>query len=62
MHESWTNTLSDELAKPYFAELLKFVAAERESHKIYPPKGKVFTAFKVTPFDKVRVVILGQKD
>jgi len=60
MHESWTHILSDEMAKPYFAELLTFVAAERESHKVYPPKGKVFTAFEVTPFDKVRVVILGQ--
>lgn len=52
--------LRDELNKSYFAELLKFVATERESHKIYPPKGKVFTAFDVVPFDKVRVVILGQ--
>lgn len=60
MHESWSHVLDDELAKPYFTELLKFVATERETHKVYPPKGKVFTAFEVVPFDKVRVVILGQ--
>ena len=60
MHESWSHVLDDELAKPYLVELLKFVATEREHHKVYPPKGKVFTAFEVTPFDKVRVVILGQ--
>lgn len=60
MHESWSRVLDGELVKPYFTELLKFVAAERETHKVYPPKGKVFTAFEVVPFDKVRVVILGQ--
>jgi uracil-DNA glycosylase len=60
MHDSWSLVLEDELNKPYFAELLKFVTTERESHKIYPPKGKVFTAFDAVPFDKVRVVILGQ--
>jgi uracil-DNA glycosylase len=60
MHESWSHVLDDELAKPYFVELLKFVATERETYKVYPPKGKVFTAFEVVPFDKVRVVILGQ--
>lgn len=60
MHESWSSVLNDELNKPYFAELLKFIATEREAHKVYPPKGKVFTAFEVVPFDKVRVVILGQ--
>jgi uracil-DNA glycosylase len=60
MHESWSSVLDDELAKPYFSDLLKFVATERETNKVYPPKGKVFTAFDVVPFDKVRVVILGQ--
>jgi len=60
MHESWSQALGDELTKPYFTDLLKFVATERETHKVYPPKGKVFTTFEVVPFDKVRVVILGQ--
>lgn len=60
MHESWSKALEDEVNKPYFGELLKFVASEREAHKVFPPKGKVFTAFDVVPLDKVRVVILGQ--
>ena len=60
MHESWKEMLSDELQKPYFGELVQFVKGEREHSTIYPPVGKVFTAFEVTPFDEVSVVILGQ--
>ena len=60
MHEAWARILESEVRKPYFSNLLKFVATEREGHKIFPPKGQVFTAFDVVPFDQVRVVILGQ--
>jgi len=59
MHESWKAALSDELAKPYVNDLLDFVQRERESQTVFPPKGEVFTALE-TPFDSVRVVILGQ--
>jgi uracil-DNA glycosylase len=57
---SWREPLAEELAKPYFAQLAEFVAAERQTHTIYPPKGQVFTALQLTPFEAVRVVILGQ--
>ena len=57
---SWQQVLSEELQKPYFTELLNFVAAERQQHTIYPPENLVFNAFSLTPFSKVKVVILGQ--
>lgn len=60
MHESWRERLADETQKPYFDQLVDFVRKERESHVVFPSRTNVFTAFKVTPFDDVRVVILGQ--
>ncbi len=60
MDASWKAFLVDEFTKPYFRSLAEFVRAERESHTVFPAAGNVFEAFKVTPFDRVRVVILGQ--
>jgi len=60
MHESWKLVLQDEMQKPYFIDLVKTLRAERVKGEVYPPPGKVFTAFEETPFDQVRVVILGQ--
>jgi uracil-DNA glycosylase len=60
MHESWIEALSDEMKRPYFIDLVGFIREEREKSVIYPPVGKVFTAFDVTPLDEVSVVILGQ--
>jgi len=57
---SWDQKLGDALAQPYFADLFAFVAKEREERDIYPPENKVFDAFKHTPFDQVKVVIMGQ--
>lgn len=57
---SWREQLSAELAAPYFAELAAFVDVERVSHTIYPAERDVFRAFGETPFDAVRVVLLGQ--
>lgn len=56
----WESVLADELAQPYIADLAAFVAAERREHTIYPPEEDVFTALKLTPFDAIRAVILGQ--
>lgn len=56
----WAAVLAEEFAKPYFAELQAFVAAERQSHDIFPAEADVFNAFAFTPFDQVRVVLLGQ--
>lgn len=60
MHPSWKQALADEFQKPYFYTLADFVKAERVEHVVFPPPGQVFRAFDVTPFDEVRVCILGQ--
>ncbi|GAB3916557.1 uracil-DNA glycosylase [Mucilaginibacter boryungensis] len=59
--ESWLNVLKDEFDKPYMADLRKFLQAEKEAGKVvYPRNADIFNAFNKTPFDKVKVVILGQ--
>ena len=60
LETSWNTILKDEFEKPYFKELLKFVDSEYKTKTIYPPKEKVFAAFDSTPFNQVKVVILGQ--
>src|SRR5215470_17776257 len=56
----WKKVLSAELAKPYFQELSEFVDGERAKHQVFPPEDDVFNAFKLTPYEKVNVLILGQ--
>ncbi len=60
INESWRKHLESEFAKPYFAELAAFVRSEYASGPCYPPGSKIFNAFDSTPFDHVKVVILGQ--
>jgi uracil-DNA glycosylase len=58
---SWKEVLADEFSKPYFAEIKQFLLAEKNADKtIFPPGPLIFNAFNSTPFDAVRVVILGQ--
>lgn len=58
---SWKERLLPEFSKPYFAQIKGFLAQEKSKGKtIYPPGPLIFNAFDSTPFDKVRVVILGQ--
>lgn len=57
---SWKEVLKEEFSKPYFQELTEFVKSEYKSKTTYPPGSKIFSAFNETPFDKVKVVILGQ--
>lgn len=57
---SWQERLGDELAKPYFQKLRDFVAGERRTHEVFPPEDEVFTALRLTPYESVRVMILGQ--
>lgn len=57
---SWKTKLADEFEKPYFKKLADFVRDEYQQTRIYPPPKQVFSAFDHAPFDKVRVVILGQ--
>lgn len=61
IENSWKTVLAAEFEKPYFKELRNFLQAEKTAGKtIYPPGSLIFNAFNSTPFDKVRVVILGQ--
>ena len=57
---SWMPVLGDEITKPYYRELAAFVAAERAAHDVFPPDAEVFAALAHTPFDAVRLVLLGQ--
>jgi uracil-DNA glycosylase len=58
---SWKEALSAEFAKPYFAQVKRFLSEQKAAGKtIYPPGPLIFNAFDKTPFAKVRVVILGQ--
>lgn len=57
---SWRPRLDGEVEKPYFARLRAFVDAERKRHEVYPPEGEVFAALELTPYERVKVLILGQ--
>ena len=61
LHPSWQAVIGDELEKPYMQALRAFLKEEKAAGKvIYPPSELIFNAFNHTPFDKVRVVIIGQ--
>lgn len=60
IHPSWAEALAAEFDAPYMAELRTFLAAERHVAPVYPPMPQIFAAFDRTPFDAVKVVILGQ--
>jgi uracil-DNA glycosylase len=58
--DGWRKVLGAETEKPYFAALRAFVDAERERATVHPPEDEVFTALRLTPYDRVRVLLLGQ--
>lgn len=60
IEESWKRYLHDEFEKPYFAELTAKVRSEYTAGACYPPGRFIFNAFNLCPFDKVKVVIIGQ--
>ena len=61
INESWKEALKEEFHKPYFQQIVAFLKTEKAAGKIIYPKGSnIFNAFNLTPFDKVKVVILGQ--
>ena len=61
IENSWKNALKELFNKPYFNQIAEHLKAERALHKTIYPKGPhIFNAFKQTPFDKVKVIILGQ--
>lgn len=60
IEQSWQQQLQGEFDKPYFAKLVAFVKQEYAHHTVYPPGKLIFNAFNQCPFDKVKVVLLGQ--
>jgi uracil-DNA glycosylase len=60
IEESWKRVLGKEFDKDYFVKLAEFVRTEYKQATVYPPPQFIFRAFELTPFDKVKVVILGQ--
>ena len=60
IEESWKRVLAPEFEKPYFQELVRQLHEEKRAGRvIYPPGPLIFNAFNLTPFDKVKVVIIG---
>jgi len=61
IEESWKEVLKDEFSKVYFENIVAFLKTEKEKGKVIYPKGAdIFNAFNFTPFDAVKVVIIGQ--
>ncbi|MBO4751644.1 MAG: uracil-DNA glycosylase [Bacteroidales bacterium] len=60
IESSWLEVLRPQFEAPYFAQLKEFLVAERQQYECYPTGGNIFNAFNLTPFDKVKAVIIGQ--
>ena len=60
IEEKWYEALKNEFESAYFADIKTFLIEEKRQHIVYPPSALIFNAFNLTPFDKVKVVILGQ--
>lgn len=58
--DSWAPLLADEFEKTYFQALISFVRSEYSQYRCFPPGNLIFNAFNTTPYDKVKVVLLGQ--
>jgi uracil-DNA glycosylase len=57
---AWQPILAAEREKPYFQKLAPFLAEERQAHTVFPPAPEVFSALALTPYERVRVLVLGQ--
>jgi len=60
IEQSWKEALNSEFNADYFSKLKSFLVEEKKQHIVYPPGNLIFSAFNNTPFDQVRVVIIGQ--
>jgi uracil-DNA glycosylase len=60
IEESWKEVLRNEFNAPYFRDLKEFLLEEKKHYTIFPPGNLIFNAFNLTPFDNVKVVLLGQ--
>jgi len=60
IHNSWQNELNDEFEKEYYGKLREFLKQEYQQQTIYPDMYHIYSALELTPFEAVKVVILGQ--
>src|SRR5690606_9691094 len=60
LEPSWKAVLGAEFEKPYMQELRNFLLSEQQTHTVFPPNKMIFNAFEHTPFERTKVVILGQ--
>lgn len=60
IENSWHEELKDEFEKEYFKKLIAFVKEEYATQQVFPPGSLIFNAFDRTPFDKVKIVLIGQ--
>lgn len=60
LHNDWQTILSNEFEQPYMKELFSELKVAYQTTTVYPPREKVFSAFNLTPYSEVKVVILGQ--
>lgn len=60
IESSWLEVLKDEFRQPYFIEIKKFLLEDKKKYRVFPPGQLIFNAFNLTPFDKVKIVIIGQ--
>ena len=60
LEPGWLEALQEEFRKTYFAQLKQFLVEEKRQHLVFPPGKLIFNAFNSTPFQNVKVVILGQ--
>ena len=61
LHDSWKTHLNEEFEKPYMQDLKNFLVTQKnQGQVVYPPGGQIFNALNSTPFDQVKVVIIGQ--
>ncbi len=58
--ESWKNVLKSEFSKEYFSDLKAFLLEEQKQNKVFPANKNIFTAYNITKFEDVKVVIIGQ--
>lgn len=60
LEPGWLNVLAPEFEKPYFKQLKAFLLEEKARHVVFPPGNMIFRALDLTPFDQVKVVLIGQ--
>ncbi len=60
INNDWKEILKEEINKDYFSELKKILVEEYKNFKVYPPKKDIFTAFSLTSYSDIKVVLLGQ--